>query len=44
MLPLNLTSSCMPDQTLQVIKSELEHQLVELRLENHLKDERIVKF
>ena len=36
-------NASLPDQTLTCIKSELEQQLVELRLDNHLKDERLFK-
>lgn len=40
MHPLNLS---MHDQTLSQIKLDLEHQLQELRMESHIKDERILK-
>jgi hypothetical protein len=33
----------MHDQTLSQIKLDLEHQLQELRMESHIKDERILK-
>jgi hypothetical protein len=39
----SLLNTTAPDQTLTYIKSELEQQLVELRLDNHLHQERLFK-